>query len=236
MHDGFRKSSFRKSKRTGTGNWEAAYALAQEAEAQCRTTRASRALAATLMARHDRVRAARGSGVSARVQRDGCGWQELGPRRDGDIRIPFGLSRVRLELDGYAPMSRTLGGGVLVGKNLLPDFTASFYRAGVLQARPKKESPETRYGCQASIRCRGASVQLRDDLLDRYEVTNVQSKAFVDEGGYHNRALGEVVRDGQIVPWDEAMTLSRTVPGGPDRAHGKPAIIRMRKIQYRYPV
>ena len=35
--------------------------------------RASRALAATLMARHDRVRAARGSGVSARVQRDGCG-------------------------------------------------------------------------------------------------------------------------------------------------------------------
>ena len=62
----------------------------------------------------------------------------------------------------------------------------------------------------------GASVQLRDYFLDRYEVTNAQFKAFVDAGGYRQpRLWAQVVRDGQSVPWDEAMTLFTDRTGRP---------------------
>ncbi len=64
----------------------------------------------------------------------------------------------------------------------------------------------------------GESVRFRDYFLDRYEVTNAQFKAFVDAGGYRQpRLWTPVVRDGQIVPWDEAMKLftDRTDRPGP---------------------
>jgi len=45
-------------------------------------------------------------------------WEELGVTPLENIRIPFGLSRIRIELDGYEPLERMLGGGVLVTTRL----------------------------------------------------------------------------------------------------------------------
>ena len=194
-----------------TGDWEAAYALAQEAEA--RLPDDSELL--ELWPRFSWLVTIESEPPGAAVYRRAyngtdADWQELGRTPLRDIRIPFGLSRVRLALDGYAPMLRTLGGGVLVGANLLPDFTGNFYIGPeIFKLDRTEELPEGKVRVSGFDQVLdGASVQLRDYFLDRYEVTNAQFKAFVDAGGYRQPQLwAPVVRDGQIVPWDEAMPL-----------------------------
>jgi len=65
---------------------------------------------------------------------------------------------------------------------------------------------------------------LSDFLMDAREVTNRQYKAFVDGGGYSNRAWWDstIVRDDKPVPWSDAMALfvDRTGRPGPSTWEG----------------
>ena len=63
----------------------------------------------------------------------------------------------------------------------------------------------------------GASLHLDDFLIDRYEVTNRQFKEFMDQGGYRNRQYWrqEFVKDGHVLPWEEAMEEFRDTTGRP---------------------
>jgi serine/threonine protein kinase/dienelactone hydrolase len=56
---------------------------------------------------------------------------------------------------------------------------------------------------------------LKDYWIDRYEVTNRQFKAFVDQGGYQKREYWKVdfQRDGKQLSWNEAMALFRDAAG-----------------------
>lgn len=58
---------------------------------------------------------------------------------------------------------------------------------------------------------------LQDYWIDRYEVTNRQFKAFVDQGGYQKREYWKVdfQRDGKQLSWNEAMALFRDAAGRP---------------------
>ena len=58
---------------------------------------------------------------------------------------------------------------------------------------------------------------LGDYWIDRYEVTNRQFKAFVDQGGYQKREYWKVEfqRDAKHLSWDEAMALFRDGAGRP---------------------
>ena len=117
MHDGFRKSSIPQIEaRFDTGDFEAAYALAQEAAgSRAGRPRASRALAAILMARDARVRAARAHGISARVQRDGCGlagaWAYAADRTSGFRSVCPSCAWSSTDM---RRLLRTVGGGGLV--------------------------------------------------------------------------------------------------------------------------
>ena len=62
--------------------------------------------------------------------------------------------------------------------------------------------------------------------MDALEVTNRQYKAFVDAGGYANRALWDstIVRDGKPIAWEAAMALFvDQAPVGPARRRGRAA-------------
>ena len=56
-----------------------------------------------------------------------------------------------------------------------------------------------------------------DYLIDKYEVTNKQFKAFVDAGGYAKREYWaqRFEKDGRAIPWTEAMAILRDRTGRP---------------------
>lgn len=61
---------------------------------------------------------------------------------------------------------------------------------------------------------------LGDFWIDKYEVTNKQFKRFVDDGGYRTAAYWkhELVREGQILSWDQAMAELVDATGRPGPA------------------
>ena len=203
-----------------TGNFEAAYALAQEAEARVpddpELLELWPRLSWLVTLESDRP----GSGVSARVQRHGCGL--AGARAHAVTGHPDPLRFVAPALGArrICADARTLGGGGLIETSLLPTVPGTYNIAPELYKLDRTEElPEGKVRVSGFDQViDGASVQLRDYFLDRYEVTNAQFKAFVDAGGYRQpRLWARVVRDGQIVPWDEAMTsfTDRTGRPGP---------------------
>jgi formylglycine-generating enzyme required for sulfatase activity/predicted esterase len=149
-------------------------------------------------------------------------WEELGVTPLVDIRFPFGVSRLRFELDGYRPLERAIGGGHLNWEELTP--------RGLVANAPDMllVAPETfKLDSSATLPADkvrvpgwplGDGLQAREFLLGRYEVTNAEYKAFVDAGGYRRRELWDpIVVNGRALGWDEAMRtfVDRTGRPGP---------------------
>jgi hypothetical protein len=149
-------------------------------------------------------------------------WIELGQTPLEGIRLPFGLHALRLELDGYLPLHRTIGSGMVLYSEL-PEIDSSARRMDfsvgtetfVLGTETSVPDGKVRVpGWTDHIA--GEAVEFRDFYLDRYEVTNAQYKAFVDADGYERANLWDpIVRDGQKVPWREAMVLFTDRTGRP---------------------
>ncbi|HUP20479.1 MAG TPA: bifunctional serine/threonine-protein kinase/formylglycine-generating enzyme family protein, partial [Gemmatimonadota bacterium] len=145
-------------------------------------------------------------------------WEALGTTPLSLSRFPISKSLLRLEADGYhtalagfAPQAtdtiildslgtvadgwRTIPGdlpGYLGG----PDF-AFRYIAPNLSLAP--------------------TLRLEDFRIARYEVTNAEFKEFVDVGGYADASYWEYpfVRNGEVIPWAEAMAAMTDSTGRP---------------------
>jgi dienelactone hydrolase len=148
-------------------------------------------------------------------------WKELGRTPLANIRIPYGLSRLKLELDGYLPLTRTLGGG-LAGRELRPrgdSIDGQLVGTDLYRLDTNGTLPEGKVRVPGWTELiGGAPMTFADYFLDRTEVTNAAFKAFVDAGGYEKPELWDpVMRDGEVVPWAEAMRLftDRTGRRGP---------------------
>jgi eukaryotic-like serine/threonine-protein kinase len=134
-------------------------------------------------------------------------WQRLGETPLREVRLPLILLRWKVEKAGFVPIVRA----GFVGKL---DFRVGAF---IPQAFSLKLAPE---GSQPAdmIRIESAG-DIPEFLVDRYEVTNGQFKAFVDAGGYRERRWWkhEFRREGRVLPWDEAMRLfvDRTGLPGP---------------------
>ena len=63
----------------------------------------------------------------------------------------------------------------------------------------------------------GNTVEIDDFLIDRFEVTNAQFKAFVDADGYQNREhwKHDFSADGEVLPWDEGIRQFVDTTGRP---------------------
>ena len=130
------------------------------------------------------------------------------------LRVVRGDYRVRLEKEGYALVervaSRVFAPRIRIDATLreddgVPDgmvfVPGSAYRLVGWAAPPTSE------------------VALADYFIDRYEVSNRDYKAFIEAGGYRNRAFWRepFVRGGQPLSWEEALThfVDRTGLPGP---------------------
>ncbi len=140
-------------------------------------------------------------------------WEELGLTPVEVERFPFGLSRVRFELDGHLPRETA-------------DFSGRIAQAPpfVLDTEETLPAGMSRVsGASARIWAPGLeqldSLVLADFFMDVHEVTNRQYKEFVDAGGYRDPACwtAPFVRDGQALSFDEAMAalVDRTGRPGP---------------------
>ena len=140
-------------------------------------------------------------------------WQKLGVTPLAKIRVPFGLSRLRLELASHAPIERTLGGEVLAGKELAVsrnDLTQFFVSPEIFKLDPTETLPVGKVRVPGwREKMEGDNVELGDFFLGKYEVTNREYQAFVDAGGYQRQEYWEhaVVREGTTIAWDEAIKL-----------------------------
>jgi eukaryotic-like serine/threonine-protein kinase len=212
--------------RLDAGDWEAAYALAEEGKARAPDASELQELWPRFSWRVTLESKPTGAMVFRRgYDSTDADWRELGRTPLKDIRVPFGLSRLRLELDGYAPLSRTLGSGLLVaGPELTPvpsaDVTeaSKFFIPPELYALDRIETlPEGKVHVPGwSQTIDGQSVELRDYFLDRREVTNAEFDVFVHQGGYRNPELWDpIVRDGEVLSFADAMALFKDRTGRP---------------------
>jgi pimeloyl-ACP methyl ester carboxylesterase len=128
-------------------------------------------------------------------------WEELGRTPVEVKRFPFGLSRVRFELEGYLPRETADFSGRLAAA---PPF--------VLDTKESLPGGMARVtGGSAKIWAPGLeqldSLALGDFFMDVYEVTNRQFKEFVDAGGYRDPVCWThpFVRDGVEIPFEAAV-------------------------------
>jgi len=132
-------------------------------------------------------------------------WQELGVTPLNVRRFPYGLSRLRFELEGHLPRETA-------------DFSSRIASAGVFVL----DTPETMPAGMTRVSGGSTTIfdkvpgleqiealELGDFFMDIHEITNRQYKAFVDTGGYADPTCWNhpFIRDGQAMSFDEAMAM-----------------------------
>ena len=135
-------------------------------------------------------------------------WVPLGTTPLNDVRIPRGVIRVRISKAGFQPLEVS-GYGRSLRYKLDPVDAVPPGMVHVVGGRG-----QARFGLMAVI---------DDYWIDKYEVTNRQFKAFIDQGGYRRRDYwSEPVIDGpQSVRWEEAVERFRDASGQPGPATWK---------------
>ena len=145
-------------------------------------------------------------------------WEELGRTPLENIRFPYGLSRLRFEVDGYHTLSRTLRGGHINWAELEAggaDGLLVGVDSNKLDTDTTMPADMVRVTGWTAI-LEGEQSRVRDFFVGRYEVTNEEFKVFVDAGGYRQSNLWDpVVLNDQTVPWEDAKEFFTDRTGRP---------------------
>ena len=132
-------------------------------------------------------------------------WLTLGRTPLHGVRIPRSLVRVRLSKPGFEPIE---------GAMAPPPIR---YRLDPVGAAP----PGMVRAVRDPLRTRPGLIGRLDDYwIDRFEVTNRQFKAFVDQGGYRHQEYWRepFLEAGRALPFDEAIARFHDATGKPGPA------------------
>jgi hypothetical protein len=151
-------------------------------------------------------------------------WIRLGETPLYDVPVPKRYSLIRLELNGFEDLIRTVGGMPIIGGTLrlddVEDVTGTEYVVApvdiVLEPSGEDENAMVRVpGTQLVLD--GELLRMSNFYIGRYEVTNREFQEFVAAGGYRRRDLWEheIVRDGVPVSWELAMESFVDTTGRP---------------------
>ena len=135
-------------------------------------------------------------------------WEQMGVTPFGDQVVPFGFYHVRVSKAGYAPAEITMAAANRRVVTLTPEASAPARMVLV-------SVPGSAYAIGVT-----KSVPLADFWLDKFEVTNVEFKQFVDAGGYRDaKYWKEPFREGtRVLPFDGAVARFRDSTGRPGPA------------------
>jgi DNA-binding SARP family transcriptional activator/dienelactone hydrolase len=202
-------------------DWEHAYRLAREADGRVQGSREI----AELWPRLTWLVTITSKPAGATVFRqsytaDTSAWEVLGRTPLEQIRVPYGLSRIRLELAGYRPVMRALGGAHINWRELRPGNPDHLLVGPEIYRLDKpRDLPADMVRVPGGKLMSGRdTVRFSDFLMGRFEVTNAEFKRFVDAGGYRRRELWPpIVVGSDTLAWPEAMMrfIDRTGRPGP---------------------
>jgi formylglycine-generating enzyme required for sulfatase activity/dienelactone hydrolase len=150
----------------------------------------------------------------------GAPWELVGRTPLKNVPQPRGMFVWKIEKPGFGTVLRTtislVGRAFSAGDSVEANITldeAAKIPAGMVRVSPDKY-PKTLYipGYEGM-----PELALNDYWIDKYEVTNRQFKAFVDQGGYQKRGYWKVdfQRDGKHISWEDAMQGLRDGAGRP---------------------
>ena len=141
------------------------------------------------------------------------GWQFLGECPIDKIRVSRRFKRWKIEKDGYETVERA-------GNPSSQMWKLTLSKKGSIPPEmvriPNILITENRQGMITGGDPIG-HIQLESFLIDRYEVTNIQFKEFLDSGGYQKRDYWKhmFIKEGDSLSWDEAMLRFRDLTGKP---------------------
>jgi eukaryotic-like serine/threonine-protein kinase len=128
-------------------------------------------------------------------------WIYLGLTPIQNIRVPIGIFRWKIEKEGYETVyaaASTWDVDTEGKTSLVPNHfvRALDRRDSIPPGMVRVAGAQRRFG------------SLDDFYIDKFEVTNRQYKDFIDNGGYRNGLFWkqEIVKEGKIVPWEEAVS------------------------------
>jgi len=140
-------------------------------------------------------------------------WLHLG-RAGGEIlRVPRGYHRFKIEKAGFESIE-------IADFGWPGEWNITLDEAGTLPARMARlPGGEGDVWVSLPLNADLGSVDTGEFLMDRFEVANSEYKDFVDAGGYASPEFWkhDVVKDGRILSWEEAMTelVDETGSSGP---------------------
>jgi tRNA A-37 threonylcarbamoyl transferase component Bud32/dienelactone hydrolase len=140
-------------------------------------------------------------------------WDHLGLTPIDSVRLPQGYFRWRIVKGGYERIEIAAWS---------PQGTLNFALdalGSIPSGMVRVQGGNTGLGVVPNLI--GSTIRLDDYLIDRYEVTNRQFKAFVDSGGYQNPRFWkyEFVRDGKHIALDQALKYFVDATGRPGPAN-----------------
>jgi dienelactone hydrolase len=208
---------------TAAAEWEQAYALARQVEAVLPNNETLESMWNSFAWFTSIPSNPPGATVYRRPYTDpDAEWEEMGRTPIYDTHIPFGLSLVRLELEGRPPLLRIIGGEPGATSELpvreSPGTFFQYIAPGAFDFDTNESLPAGMVRVPGqTIGLNGTQTEIRDFHIGRYEVTNQEFKNFVDAGGYQRRDYWEhdLALDGKVIAWQDAMQLFVDKSGRP---------------------
>jgi len=161
-----------------------------------------------------------GAEIHARSKKDPAGdWVDLGRASGKPVWTPIGCMAYKVEHPGYE--AHTFAMSLLYGKGILPLSLSAIdgSPSGMVRVDPPTAEAVVHLNF-LNYEAGPPSAVLGSFLIDTHEVTNRQFKEFMDAGGYRRPELWrhELVRGGQVIPWEQAMAMFVDATGRPGPA------------------
>jgi serine/threonine protein kinase/formylglycine-generating enzyme required for sulfatase activity/dienelactone hydrolase len=140
-------------------------------------------------------------------------WRPIGLSPIVRVRLPNGGLRWRIEKDGYEAVE------FVAASESLYDSEKDVYTPRTI----KRILEKTGAVPPGMVRVEGGNFpagRFEDFFIDRYEVTNIEYKEFVEGGGYGRREFWThpFIKEGKPLSWETAMALFKDSTGRPGPA------------------
>jgi len=139
-------------------------------------------------------------------------WTYIGTTPLDSVRLPFCFARIKVEKEGFRTVYDATNSAQLNIRNYILDSAGKVPENMV-------HIPGIRISLENTRVNSAEAAEMKDFLIDKYEVTNKDFRKFVDSGGYRTKKywLQPFIKNEKTLTWEETMPLfvDKTGRNGP---------------------